>query len=242
MTMLALILMASTGFVGPVAFAYSSDNNAYIGVASNECTNTSGQTTIYFTQQMWTTTGNYNEWSAQMNSYAAPNSKGINFMQFNLAVDYWGDVYGAVEYWAGSQGSILNVHTSTLDTVGYVDVGSEFIISAVASQGVIYQVGFSFYDSDKGQWFSGNINIPSGDQVPLRSWQLNIVGENSGESVFFTYGTGSLTYSSYNSLTYLSSQPTCTQTPYGIITKETSNIAYSNPSISGGGVTQTFSH
>ncbi|MGI0085532.1 MAG: hypothetical protein ACREBQ_10660, partial [Nitrososphaerales archaeon] len=157
-------LLLGLAFAIPTISGYGSNSNYYIGVSPTLCTYTSASSDVYVSSTWITTTG-YDAYSVQMNSYAAPNSASISFLQFVFEVGYYGNVFAGVQYWINPQQYVYFVTTSTLDSLGgngLVNSGSAFDIAAITnSNRKIYQVGFSFYDSYKGQWYSTTINIPN---------------------------------------------------------------------------------
>jgi hypothetical protein len=233
---LSVILLFVVGSV-PV-FAYSSNTNVYIGISPNECSAQDTPTvSLLFNQTMVTTVSNGNQWSAQTNAYPLANPAGLDFLQFNLAINSAGQIYGAVEYWIPS-GSVYNVHTSTLATVTHVSKGDEFITTILEDNGnnnnQLYSVSFTYYQASTGNSWTLNINPPTKNYVQVASWQLNIVGESttSNPRATFNSGGGTTTYFSLVSAsTWLSSQPKCVQ-GQGVLTGETSNMQYATPTTS----------
>jgi hypothetical protein len=225
------------------ASSFSSDQNAIVGLAPNDCGATvNPQTTALFYSSMISQLTNGNQWSAQDNGYVYPNDWegtgfSINFVQYNLAINSNGQVYGAVQIWAGAYGSVWNYNTAPLATVTHVNTNDEFFIDPVTDKSnapAVIAVDFYYYESSIGKEFEQIATIPSGDATTLLAWQLNIVGENNGASnAQFTSGTGISYYlpDLNTNANWQSSIPSCAQTPYDI-TAETSNMAYHTPSIS----------
>jgi len=224
------------------AFAFSSNSNAFLGTSPNECTGMGGQTEILFSATMSTTGSGSNQWSTQMNGYTSTNSQKLDWLQYNMAVDKSGDVYGSAEYWftpppGGPGGDAFNLNTGTLTTVTSVSANDYFLIStSVNSANNVSSVTYSYYNAKLSKVYTGSITIPSKYLVPLLSWQLNIVGENNqnDEYATFTSGAGTMYYTSSSGsgqLAWMSNQPTCT-TVQGTITGETGTMYYATPSSS----------
>ena len=179
----ASVLLATILVVAGAAhvFAYSSRTNIYVGKASNECsTEENPYITETFNQKlMITETDNGNQWSAQVNAYPYTNSYGLDFMQFNMAVDTYGEVYGAVELWTPSGGSVWDMHTSTLATAtnDLVNSGDKFTVELFQADGYnsgnLWAAEFTYYNAYSGNTYEGTIDIPSTYYAQAASSQLN---------------------------------------------------------------------
>jgi len=227
------------------AYAYSSNSNYYMGITPNECSNTGSETNLEFTSNMITTGVNGNQWSAQANSYAVPNVRIIDFMQFNMAIDKSGHVYAAVEYWTTS-GELFNWNSAPLATVSHVYAGDAFwIITYLNVYTQVVQAEFDYYRAATQTLYSVTYNIPGYAWVPLVSWQLNIVGENNLNNPYATFvtGSGQIAYTSSTltgQMTGSGMASSCAQQPI-VWTAEQSNMAYGSLSpIPSWTVTQNF--
>jgi hypothetical protein len=70
------------------------------------------------------------------------------------------------------------------------------------------------------------ININASIVGPIVEMQLNLVGPGSGESVIFTSGAGSIEYVASSLLTASATAPFCAGLSGAMLTAETSNTAY----------------
>lgn len=250
MLILAVTILLAISRGGLVqSYAFSSNSNAFFGQPSTECIAVPDPATyISFTQAVYTNGVGNNQWSTQMNSYTNNNSPTtIDFMQYDMAVDGNGNVYGSVEYWTYQGGSVMNLHTGTiraLGTTGGINPNDVFEIELYSnSNNQITQVNFLYYESFDSTWYSGSITI-SQYLVPVLAWTLNIVGENGGEYRTFYTGAGNMVFDSQQygiTTTWQSSQTQgCYGHGYGVITQEGSNMDYGTPSIVSDYVEQTF--
>ncbi len=188
----------------------SSNGNAFVGQPSDECALQDNPTiVITFNATMDTNDTNGNQWSAQVNSYpvysATENPNNIGWSQFNMAIAGNGGIYGAVELWqeagGGTINSVFDNSTSTIHTVTSVQSGDQFIITIFQNDSIhlgAWAVDFYFYQKSTGNSYSQELaDIPARYYAPVCTWQLNIVGENSGEHVIFSTGGASVTYYSF---------------------------------------------
>lgn len=232
----ALLFAIST--LAQVSFAYSGNYNTNVGLSPSECSVLSSpQTTIDFNSTMNSNGTNGNQWSAQNNYYlhsnVMSNGGSENFAQFDMAISGSGNVYGSIELWEGSFGSIYNVHTNTIRTVTNIKSGDNWYIDLTTnSNGQVTSATYYYYESGSGL-YSKSITMGSSYVATTEpmSWTLDIVGENSGLYSTFSSGGGQIYYFPGGTATYLSGIPSCVQSPY-VGTAEGSNIIYSAPSVS----------
>ena len=227
-----ILLIASV----PAASAFNGNSNAYMSNYNGACTPSGAfYTQLNFASNMITTGSGGNQWSAQVNTYPLANPTNIDWVQFNMAIGSYGNVYGAFEVFTLAGGSIFNYNTQRLTTVGHIMANDFFeIVVWVNSQNDAYYVEYEYYQSSTATYYTINYPIPAAYQVPLAYWQLNIVGENSGSNPYATFTDGSgISY--YHSLTSQLTRGTslnnaCLGITNDPITSENSNLYYATPS------------
>ncbi|MHB8566820.1 MAG: InlB B-repeat-containing protein [Nitrososphaerales archaeon] len=230
--------------------AYNGANNDWIGDNSSPtpiCSDVNNPvSTLTFSATMKTNITSGYQWSTQMNSWPPPgNNSGVDWMQYNMAVDSSGDVYGSVEYWTLHGGSVWDSgHQYIYYSYGTINPGDEFETKVQTdSNHNVNKVAFMLYDNAKKTWYhSSTVNIPINHNnvdllVPLVTWQMNIVGENSGSNptATFTSGLGRIAYASSDSIgtTWSATRPStsCITAVGPIGTGENSNMTYGTPYI-----------
>jgi hypothetical protein len=242
-----LLVLASSA--SPVfAYPYSSNSNVFVGLsgATPECSAMSSPHQYVDFNSSMLYSSLENGWTAQVNAYSSSsNTPGVVIMQNILVVNVYGDIFGVVQYWTSSTNMVVNLNSSRLTTVTNVASGDDFLITTTTNSTGVDAVSFSYYESATSTEYTQTVHLTKTYTIPIYSWQLNIVGNKNGNDVEFSSGGGSLNYSpgSSGSLTYVTSQPSCTQIgghSYG--TGETSNMGYDTPTTSAGDVYQNMEY
>jgi hypothetical protein len=176
---------------------------------------------------------------------------GVNWMQYDEAVDGSGNVYGSIQYWPTSGSNLFNSVSNAMDTITYVLSGDYFSTILNTNSGPnVTSATFFYYSTFAFQLYNITVNVPSSYIVPVVAYRVNIVGENSGHdpNADFSSGAGTVTYSSANTngVVYNTSLYSCTSGhgSHGtiVVTGETANINWATPTQVGTEVTQTFTH
>jgi len=261
----ALMILLIGVSTASATYSGSGGTNIWAGnSSSSECSAVGNPSTFLdFNSTVTTTQANHFQWSAQMNADTVNsttlNPNKLDWMQFNMAIDSSGNIYGAIEYWTEHGGSQFNNHTKTIHNVngqGKLNSGDTFLIDVSTNSTGAFYVDFTYYDSATSTYYTQSIDIstvPSfahGDIVPVYAWQLNIAAENSGSPaggyVTFSSGGGLMDYSGSATQTWSGSQPSCTpplaENSDGLVptTGESSNMKYFTPTVSAGIVFQGY--
>jgi hypothetical protein len=264
---IASILIILLMGVSTASATYSSNSNifAFASSSSGCSADTDPSTSIQFNSTVTTTQSNHFQWSTQMNAdtvnSSSLNPNKLDWMQFNMAIDSSGNIYGAIEYWTEHGMSQFSNHTKTIHNVnsqGHLNSGDIFQIEVSTNSTGAFYVDYTYYDSANSNYYSASIQISKvpgfakGDIVPVYSWVLNIVAENSGSpsggSVTFSSGGGTMEYFGGVSQGSSGSQPSCTpplaENSDGLVpyTYEMSNMQYFTPTTSAGDVYQGFEY
>ena len=231
----------------------SSDVNVPMGMPSDECiAQDNPSILIDFNASMITNGTNGEQWSAQFNSLPVAETTGYNtpsldWMQFTMAIHGNNSIYGEAQFWTTSPTPVYTNTSSTLFTLpsgAHIESGDQFTINIFQNDSThegVWAVQYYYYDSANSHSYTQYItDIPSTYFVPISSWQLNFVGENSGSNSHADFSSGGANvdyYSLANNTMWQGTQPPCVQAHfdylYPIITQETSNMVYSVPTESG---------
>jgi hypothetical protein len=114
------------------------------------------------------------------------------------------------------------------------------------SKGNVSGVAFSVFDQNgktvgnKSVTLTSISGVSSTDLAPIVAIEMNLVGPGNSESVTFSSGSGTITYTASNQLTALSTVPACVDKDFH--TEETSNSTYATLSATPSSyLQQTFS-
>lgn len=192
--------------------------------------------------------------SIQLNAYD-PTPAGANptiWMQYVFGIS-WGFVWTSIQYWDASSNQTFQESNYTYQFNNLfnnnISAGQIFTIALNSNaSGNITSADFILGGGSGLLHANQTMQVPAAFQLPIRGFQVNVVGSDNGATANFSKGAGTITYT-VNNGPQLCNQGiqsdltggACPNVNYMFITDEKSNVTYGNlSSCCGNTLTQNF--